>query len=208
MWNELKRIIKPNRAIVLFGSQPFTSILITSNLKMYKYDWIWIKTKTQHFAQAPYRPMTEHELISVFSFGGTAKNAKPRMVYNPIGLVKCNKVCKGKKATHSEHRMRLTDQLDYIQEWTNYPTTVLKFASEGKPIHPTQKPVALMEYLIKTYSNEGDTILDFTFGSCTTGVACLNTNRDFIGIEKDESYFNIGYERLIAHHSKPLIEKM
>ena len=165
MWEQLKRVIKPNGAIVLFGAEPFSSILRCSNLKMYKYDWVWNKTKTQHFAQAPYRPMTEHELVSVFSYGGNAKNANPRLVYNPQGLVKCHKVCKGKKASHSEHRIRLTDQADYIQEWSNYPTTILKFASEGKTIHPTQKPVALMEYLIKTYTLEGETVLDFTMGS-------------------------------------------
>ena len=196
MWKELKRIIKPNGAVVLFGAEPFSSILRCSNLKMYKYDWVWNKTKTQHFAQAPYRPMTEHELVSVFSYGGNAKNAKPRLVYNPQGLVKCHKVCKGKKAVHSEHRMRLTDQADYIQEWANYPTTILKFASEGKTIHPTQKPVALMEYLIKTYTNENETVLDFTMGSGTTGVACANTNRKFIGIERDDKYFDISVKRI------------
>ena len=196
MWEQLKRVIKPNGAIVLFGAEPFSSILRCSNLKMYKYDWVWNKTKTQHFAQAPYRPMTEHELVSVFSYGGNAKNANPRLVYNPQGLVKCHKVCKGKKASHSEHRIRLTDQADYIQEWSNYPTTILKFASEGKTIHPTQKPVALMEYLIKTYTNENETVLDFTMGSGTTGVACMNTNRKFIGIERDDKYFDISVKRI------------
>lgn len=197
MWEQLKRIIKPSGAVVLFGAEPFSSVLRSSNLKMFKYDWVWVKTKTQHFAQAPYRPMTEHEIVSVFSFGGNAKNANPRMVYNPQGLVKCNKVCKGKKATHSEHRMRLTDQQDYIQEWTGYPTTILHFSSEGKTVHPTQKPVALMEYLIKTYTQEGETVLDFTFGSGTTGVACMKTNRKFIGIEMDDTYFDIGTKRIL-----------
>ena len=196
MWEQLKRVIKPNGAIVLFGAEPFSSILRCSNLKMYKYDWVWNKTKTQHFAQAPYRPMTEHELVSVFSYGGNAKNANPRLVYNPQGLVKCHKVCKGKKASHSEHRIRLTDQADYIQEWSNYPTTILKFASEGKTIHPTQKPVALMEYLIKTYTNENEAVLDFTMGSGTTGVACMNTKRKFIGIERDDKYFDISVKRI------------
>ena len=198
MWEQLKRIIKPSGAVVLFGAEPFSSILRSSNLKMFKYDWVWVKTKTQHFAQAPYRPMTEHEIVSVFSFGGNAKNANPRMVYNPQGLVKCNKVCKGKKATHSEHRMRLTDQQDYIQEWTGYPTTILHFSSEGKTIHPTQKPVALIEYLIKTYTNEWETVLDFTMWSGTTWVACENTNRKFIGIEMDKQYFDIAKKRILV----------
>ncbi len=196
MWEQLKRIIKPNGAIVLFGSEPFSSLLRISNLKMFKYDWVRVKTKTQHFAQAPYRPMTEHELVSVFSQAGTAKNAKPRMVYNAQGLVKCHKVCKGKKALHSEHRLRLTDQQDYLQEWTNYPKTTIHFANEGKPVHPTQKPVALMEYLIKTYTNGGETVLDFAAGSFTTGVACKNLGRNFIGIEKDEKYFDIANKRI------------
>ena len=196
MWTQLNRIIKSNGAIVLFGAEPFSSVLRCSNLKMFKYDWVWVKTKTQHFAQAPYRPMTEHEIISVFSYGGNAKNANPRMVYNPQGLVKCNKVCKGKKAAHSEHRIRLTDQQDYVQEWTGYPTTILKCSSEGKTVHPTQKPVALMEYLIKTYTNEDEVVLDFTMGSGSTGVACLNTNRKFIGIELDSDYFRIALERI------------
>lgn len=196
MWEQLKRIIKPSGAIVLFGSEPFSSMLRCSNLKMFKYDWIWVKTKTQHFAQAPYRPMTEHEIISCFSYGGNAKNANPRMVYNPQGLVKCNKFCKGKKATHSEHRMRLTDQKDYVQEWTGYPTTLLRFASVGKPLHPTQKPVELLEYLIETYTQEGETVLDFTMGSGSTGVAAKNTNRKFIGIELDDKYFEIAKKRI------------
>jgi site-specific DNA-methyltransferase (adenine-specific) len=196
MWEQLNRIIKPNGAIVLFGSEPFSSLLRCSNLKNHKYDFVWVKSKSQHFAQAPYRPMTNHEVISVFSFGGTAKNAKNRMKYNPQGLIPFNKEVKGKKAKHSEHRVRKTDQKDYVQEFTNYPKTVIKFNNEGRTIHPTQKPILLMEHLIKTYTNENDTVLDFTMGSGSTGVAAKNLNRSFIGIELDDNYFEIAENRI------------
>ena len=146
MWERLNKLIKPNGAVVLFGSEPFSSALRMSNIKMYKYDWIWVKSKSQHFAQAPYRPMTNNEVISVFSFGGTAKNARNRMKYIPQDLVPFNKKVNGKKAKHSEHRLRKTDQKDYIQEFTNYPKTVIEFNNEGSTVHPTQKPVSLMEY--------------------------------------------------------------
>ena len=196
MWEQLKRVTKKNGAIVLFGSQPFTSALVMSNPKMFKYEWVWEKSKAQHFAQAPYRPMTINENILVFSDGGTAKNALNRMKYNPQGLLPYNKIVKGKPAKHSQHRMRKTDQKDYVQEWTNYPTSILKFNNEGKPIHPTQKPVALMEYLIKTYTNEGETVLDFCAGSGTTGVAAKNLNRNCILIEKDKKYVEVASKRL------------
>lgn len=188
MWEQLKRVVKPNGAIVMTAAQPFTSILVCSNLEMYKYNLVWRKTKICHFAQAPYRFMTEHEDICVFSFGGTSKNAKNRMVYNPQGLEDCNKVCKGK--SHSDHRPSAKTQPDYVQTKTGYPKSILEFASDTAKDHPTQKPVALMEYLIKTYTNEGETVLDFTMGSGTTGIAAANTGRDFIGIELDDKYYS------------------
>ena len=199
LWEQYERIIKPNGAIVLFGAEPFASRLRTSNLKMYKYDWIWKKSKAQHFAQAPYRPMTEHETISIFSYGGTAKNSKNRMIYNPQGIVNCNITCKGKKANHSPHRERKTDQQDYVQTKTNYPRTILQFNNCSKPAHPTQKPVALLEYLIKTYTNENETVLDNCMGSGSTGIACIDTNRQFIGIEKDKKYFDLAKDRIEKH---------
>ena len=195
MWKQLHRIIKKDGAIVLFGSEPFTSTLVCSNLNKFKYKLIWRKNRIQHFAQAPYRFLTETEDILVFSSGGTAKNAKIRMKYNPQGLVKVNKVVKGKG--HSDHRPSSKVQDDYIQEWTNYPKNILEFNSvHGRLSHPTQKPVDLLEYLIKTYTHEGDTVLDFTMGSGSTGVACKNTGRKFIGIEMDEHYFEIAQGRL------------
>ena len=194
MWEQLKRIIKPNGAIVMTAAQPFTGFLICSNVDMFKYSLVWKKTKASHFAQAPYRFLTEHEDVAVFSFGGTSKNAKNRMAYNPQGLVDCEIVCKGK--SHSDHRPSSITQPDYVQTKTGYPRSVLEFASEIGKEHPTQKPVALMEYLIKTYTNDGETVLDFTMGSGSTGVACVNTGRNFIGIEMDDHYFQVATDRI------------
>ena len=197
MWKQLNRVIKDNGAIVLFGSEPFSSALRMSNIKNYKYDWVWEKSRVSHFAQAPYRPLTIIENIVVFSFGGTSKNAKNRMVYNPQGLKDCNIVCEGKG--HSDHRPSKTKQKKYKQTKTGYPKQILKFNSDNAKLHPTQKPVALMEYLIKTYTNKGDTVLDFTMGSGTTGIACKNLGRSFIGIELDKEYFEIAKTRINEH---------
>ena len=195
MWEQLNRVIKPNGAIVLFCAEPFTSKLIMSGVDKFKYKLIWRKNRIQHFAQAPYRFLTETEDIAVFSSGGTAKNAKTLMKYYPQGLVPINKVVKGKG--HSDHRPSNKVQDDYVQEWTNYPKNILEFGSvQGKTLHPTQKPTDLLEYLIKTYTLEGDTVLDFAAGSGSTGVACVNTNRKFIGIELDKGYFEIAKQRI------------
>lgn len=194
MWEQLKRIIKPNGAIVMTAANPFTSVLICSNLDMFKYSIVWKKSKVCHFAQAPYRFMTEHEDIVIFSFGGTSKNAKIRMTYNPQGIQDCNKICKGKG--HSGHRPSKVKQKDYLQTKTGYPKSIIEIKSDNAKDHPTQKPVALMEYLIKTYTNEGETVLDFTMGSGTTGVAAKNLNRNFIGIELNDKYFEIAKERI------------
>ena len=196
LWGQYERVIKDNGAIVLFGSQPFTSALVMSNLKLFKYQLIWKKNRVQGFAQAPYRFMTEHEDILVFSKGGCAKNASNRMKFNPQNLVYKHRMTKGKKANASEHRIRKTDQKDFLSEWTNYPKSIIEISSEWKTIHPTQKPVPLLEYLIKTYTNECETVLDNTMGSGSTGVACVNTNRKFIGMELDEGYFDIAKQRI------------
>ncbi len=196
LWKQYKRIIKDSGAIVLNATQPFTSNLILSNIGMFKYSLVWKKTRVQGFAQAPYRFMTEHEDIVVFSRGGCAKNAKIRMKYNPQGLIYSPRIVKGKKADASPHRIRKTDQKDFVSEWTNYPKSIIEIGSDFKTIHPTQKPVALNEYLIKTYTNEGDLVLDNCMGSGSTGVACVNTNRNFIGMELDENYFNIAKKRI------------
>ena len=194
MWEQLKRIIKPNGAIVMTAANPFTSFLICSNAEMFKYSLAWKKSKVCHFAQAPYRFMTEHEDIVVFSYGGTSKNAKNRMKYNPQGLEDCNKICAGKG--HSDHRPSKVKQKDYIQAKTGYPKSIIEIKSDNAKLHPTQKPVALMEYLIKTYTDERDTVLDFTMGSGSTGVAAKKLTRNFIGIELDDKYFEIAKDRI------------
>ena len=194
LWKQYNRIIKDDGAIVLFGIQPFTSVLVTSNLPMFKYSVVWKKSKISHFAQAPYRFLTEHEDILIFSKAGTAKNAKIRMKYNPQGLKDCNKVCRGKG--HSDHRAGRKPQKDYIQTKTGYPKSILEFKSDTAKLHPTQKPVPLIEYLIKTYSNKNDLVLDNCAGSGTTGIACNNIGRNSILIEIDLKYCNKINKRL------------
>jgi len=203
MWAELKRVIKPNGAIVLFGAEPFSSLLRCSNLGDYKYDWVWVKTKKTGFTNAKNRPLSNYESIMVFSEGTVANCSDRRMPYNPQGLVACGKTRKGGKnksngdtVGHSYYRPSQDE--DYVQEFTNYPINVLQFASEGKTVHPTQKPVALLEYLVKTYTQEGETVLDFTHGSGSTGVACVNTGRRYIGIERDAHYFDLSKDRILG----------
>lgn len=200
MWAELRRIIKPNGAIVLFGSEPFSSLLRVSNLKMYKYDWVWEKSRALGFMNAKNKPMNKHELISVFSSGTCANGSNKKMTYYPQGLTALNKIVKGRKdslADQNGHKFsRKSHKEELFQEWTNYPNQLLKFNSEGATVHPTQKPVALLEYLIRTYTQENETVLDFTMGSGSAGVAAKNTNRKFIGIELDENYFNIAKQRI------------
>jgi len=181
MWEQLKRIIKSNGAIALFGSEPFSSTLRMSNIKNYKYDWIWHKRTSANVALAKYQPLKTHEIISIFN-----------KTYYPI-MRKGKMRMKGGKVSGGEANGSLKPL--YYKSDTYYPTSVLDIKSE-RGLHPTQKPVALMEYLIKTYTNEGETVLDFTMGSGTTGVACVNTNRDFIGIELNEEYYKIAEKRI------------
>ena len=194
LWEQYNRIIKDNGAIVLFGSEPFSSYLRCSNMPMYRYDWVWDKNKGTNFAQAPYMPLKNIENICVFSKATIAQNSKNRMIYNPQGVIECNIPKKGSKANN--FRPNRKQLKDYVQHFTNYPKSILNFNKDHTHLHPTQKPVALLEYLIKTYTNEGDLVLDNCMGSGSTGVACVNTNRSFIGIELDENYFNIAKERI------------
>jgi len=201
MWLELKRVIKDNGAIVLFGNEPFSSNLRLSNLKMFKYDWIWEKSDPSGFVNAKLMPIKSIELISVFSNGKTANGSPNNMPYFPQGLLPCGKVVNGKRNKGHENSFGRDSQKEkHFQEFTNYPKQILKFNSQKKPkLHPTQKPVALLEYLIKTYTLENETVLDFTMGSGSTGIACINTNRNFIGIERETEYFEIARAR-ISHH--------
>lgn len=186
MWERLNKLIKPNGAIVLFGSEPFSSALRMSNIKSYKYDWVWDKVSPTGHLNAKKRPMKKHEQISVFSCG-TPIYFPQGLVYNP--RVKSRRSTTEGSSCYGSHGDTVTS------EWQGYPTERLIFPNENG-LHPTQKPVALMEYLIKTYTNEGEIVLDFTMGSGSTGVACVNTNRYFIGIEMDDKYFEIANNRI------------
>ena len=198
MWEQLKRIIKPNGAILLFGSEPFSSALRMSNIKQYKYDWVWEKSRPVGIFNAKLKPLRSHELISVFSDGMTANGSNRNMKYYPVGVckggVKTNNPKSGVEYSIKGYRESLPE--NHITHGSNYPRDVLKFSSESKTVHPTQKPVALLEYLIKTYTTENETVLDFAMGSCSTGVAAKNLNRSFIGIELDEKYFQIAKNRV------------
>jgi site-specific DNA-methyltransferase (adenine-specific) len=199
MWVQLKRVIKKNGAIVMTAGQPFTSALIMSNVKMFKYCWVWEKNAPAGFAQAKNKPMTKHEDVVVFSLAktGHVSQCKNRMVYHPQGIIPFGKEVKNSKSYRgSAFEARKNARSSYVQEFTGYPNSVINIPVERSGLHPTQKPVALMEFLIKTYTNEGETVLDFTMGSGTTGVACANTGRDFIGIELDETYFGIAQDRI------------
>lgn len=191
MWEQLNRIIKDNGAIVLFGSEPFSSALRMSNIKNYKYDWLWDKKRPTGFLNAKRQPLRRIENIIVFY--------KKQCCYYPI-MRKGAKRFKGHKEYHSLDKIygdfKATNKIN--DEY--YPTSILEFSNAnmtGK-LHPTQKPVPLLEYLIKTYTLENETVLDFTMGSGSTGVACVNTNRDFIGIELDDKYFSIAKDRIEA----------
>lgn len=189
LWEQYERIIKDNGAIVLFASQPFTSQLINSNINKFRYNWIWEKSYTTGFMNANKMPLKSFEDICVFY--------KKLPTYNPQGIVEINKkqVRKKDKESTIYNDMGLKDG-EYTQKFTNYPKDIIKTSKKETGLHPTQKPVELLEYLIKTYTNEGETVLDNTMGSGTTGVACKNLNRNFIGIELDEKYFNIAKERI------------
>jgi len=195
MWKELKRVVKDSTAIVLTASQPFTSILGASNIKNLQYQWTWIKSRATGHLNAKKRPMKSTEDILVFY--------SKQPTYNPQDLIYKPVQVQNSKSHYLRNKNNVTSTVSggikyekYTQEYTNYPRQHLEIASESLTIHPTQKPLALMEYLIKTYSNEDDTVLDFCMGSGTTGVACKNLNRNFIGIEKEEKYFNIATNRI------------
>ena len=205
LWKQYKRIIKDNGAIVLTASQPFTSVLGASNIDILKYSWVWKKSRPTNFTQAKRMPLKGFEDILVFY-------SKPT-IYNPQDTVACDRIIKN-TGTKSKGRLGLKTDCDvayhgvivgsdendcYSQTLTNYPRGIIEFAQESKSIHPTQKPVALFEYLIKTYTNEGELVLDNCSGSGTTAIACLNTNRKYICMEMDEGYYEKSIERVRNH---------
>ena len=190
LWEQYNRIIKDKGAILLFGSEPFSSKLRISNLRMYKYDWIWKKTKAQGFLNSKKMPLKDYENICVFY--------KRLPVYNPQGIIYGN-FQNDRKSKYSKGEDIYGKEKEFgISHMSNFPKQIIEFSNpSGKgQLHPTQKPVALLEYLVKTYTNEGDTVLDNCMGSGTTGVACVNLHRKFIGIEKDEKYFEIAKTRI------------
>ena len=190
MWKELKRITKDNGCIALFGSEPFSSYLRMSNIDDFKYDWVWQKSKSTNYLNSKKQPLRNNEIISIFykkqcSYFPQMEEGEP---YDKGYALRNTDVYNKQKAT-------LVKNVDGLR----FPKSIIYFKtaeSEGKIVHPTQKPVALLEYLIKTYTNKNDTVLDFTMGSGSTGVASKKLNRDFIGIELDKVYFDIANERI------------
>ena len=207
LWEHYLRVITDNGAIVLFGNEPFSSMLRQSQPNYYRYDWKWVKNRATGFANCNYRPMRAYEDIMVFSKANASAGGKSNpMIYNPQGLIEVNKTKKNtanRKGLISYNNNNLGENnslngdSEYVQKYTNYPNNILYFDCEKKYVHPTQKPLELMKYLVLTYSNIGDMVLDSCMGSGTTGVACKELNRDFIGIEIDKKYFDIASERMV-----------
>ena len=200
LWKEYIRLIKEDGAIVLFGKEPFSSQLRVSNLEMYKYDWIWVKDTKSNFMQANHQPLNNVELISVFG-KGYVRNIKNKvmMKYNPQFTegkeYRLPKVSKTTDLFGENHKNGVYKHYDRDTS-KRYPYNIISFNVDKQKVHPTQKPIALLEYLIKTYTDEGAVVLDNCMGSGSTGLACKNLGREFIGIEKEIKYFNIAKERL------------
>ena len=190
MWEQLKRIIKPNGAIVMTAAQPFTSVLVSSNLKMFKYSMVWKKSQSTGHLNAWRMPMRAHEDLVVFYKKPPTYN--PELKDKPVANIRPVTSRTKKTDCYGHHKL----DAHRCPPDKTMPNSVLEFNNAQKTVHPTQKPVPLMEYLIKTYTNESETVLDFTAGSFTTGVACVNLNRKFIGIEMDKSYFDVGVNRI------------
>jgi len=189
MWEQISRILKPSGVSVLMAQSPFDKVLGASNIRNLKYEWIWQKEAGTGHLNAKKAPMKDHENILVFYSQQPTYNPQMRLGFKPYSA----KQGKTKSKNYGRQIGALT-----VSDGSRYPLSVIKFLRDKGKVHPTQKPVALMEYLIKTYTNEDETVLDFTMGSGTTGVACKNLNRSFIGIEMDETYFNIAKDRIYA----------
>lgn len=207
LWAQYRRIIKDNGAIVLFGQEPFSSLLRISNISIYRYDWIWDKVSTTNFANASKMPLSCNECISIFY--------KSLPTYNPImteaKIDRIRPISKPKKNNSETNKQASGKTRMYSENYDNtkrFPRKIIEIScklaecNSLNRIHPTQKPEALLEYLVKTYTNEGETVLDNTCGSGSTGVACVNTNRNFIGIEMDEAYFEIASKRINEAQNK------
>jgi len=189
LWKQYNRVCKPNAAICLFGQMPFTAALVMSNPKMFRYEWIWQKSMCAGFLNAHKMPLKVHEVISVFY--------KKLPTYNPQMRTGFKPYVKDGSSRCTSNYGKYASNIKSVSNGERFPVDVIKFANGNHgSVHPTQKPVPLLEYLIKTYTDEGETVLDNTMGSGSTGVACVNTNRNFIGIELDETYFEIAEQRI------------
>lgn len=201
LWAEYKRVIKPNCAIVLTASQPFTTVLAASNVEWLRYEWIWVKNRPTNFAHAKNKPMKKHENVLVFSEGTTVheSQSKKRMPYYPQGLIDIapKKVTKKTSELTDAFFQGRESHGEFVRDKTNYPHSILEFSTDQLGLHPTAKPVALMEYLIATYTNEGDFVLDNCAGSMTTGVAAENLKRKWLCFEKETEYYEAARERFV-----------
>ena len=198
LWVSYERIIKDNGAIVLFGNEPFSTKLRNSRFNLYKYEWIWIKNVATGHLEAKNKPLRKFENIIVFSKGNSANGCKNRITYNPQGLIEVNKTKKTSSTSIWGTRPSRQKGNITVQKYTNYPVNILEFKKDKGRLHPTQKPVELLKYLIRTYTNDGETILDNCMGSGSTGQAVLEIggDRKFIGIEMNDNYFEIAYNRI------------
>lgn len=207
-WKQFKRVRRKCSVVALFGSSTFSYKLVFANFDEYKYKWIWKKNRTTNFAHAKNRPMSCYEEILIFSDGSmnhASLSKEKRMPYNPQGLIQCPKLHIKKRKSGVTYHNGESLFNEYQSEYTNYPRDILEFdtpLNSGTKFHPTQKPVDLLEYLIKTYTNEGETVLDATIGSGSTAVACVNTNRHFIGFETEEKFYEIALRRIAEAQAK------
>lgn len=198
LWVQYKRITRPNAAIVLTASQPFTTRLIGSNFEAFKYCWVWDKVGKGDIFNAKNKPLKQHEDVCVFSTGATANGSNRRMPYFPQGVEAGNRKGTSNRREGAFRGLRPSHKEAYSCQGSRYPSSILIFSNASRKggIHPTQKPVALFEYLIRTYTNEGETVLDNCMGSGTTAMACINTGRHYVGFEKDPEYFNASVARV------------
>ena len=202
LWAHYKRVIKPRGAVVLTGSQPFTSMLVMSNPEWFKYEWIWEKSRAGGVLDVKFRPMKSHENVMVFSGAGCSNGSSPAMTYNPQKEQGKPYVSQHKRPFGTNVSRSNVKRVDTISDGSRYPKSVLRFPHDKGGLHPTQKPVDLFAYLIRTYTNEGETVLDNCLGSGTTAVAAIRTGRKCIGIEKEREYFDIAQKRVAEELAK------
>lgn len=209
LWKQYERIIKDDGVIALFSAEPFTAKLICSNIELYRYSWIWEKETPTGFLNANYAPLKQTEDICIFSKGTVGSLSSNPIRYNPQGVIEVNKLKRNnpnstwrEKKGYASKSNKLNSNEEYIQKYTNYPSNILKFSRDKHSFHPTQKPVALLEYLIQTYTNKGEVVLDNCSGSGSLAIAAYRTGRNFICIEKNVEYYEKSIERLRVEKMK------